>query len=121
MSVDSAAWTTLPAALPPLNRIIYAAGSFVGAGPNGVVVQSYQPTQTPAAMLSSPGFTNNSFQFSISGEQGRIYTVQTTTDLNLRAWINLLTFTNNQGVQPFVDAGSAIGPLRYYRVISAAP
>jgi hypothetical protein len=86
--------------LPPLS----ATQSF-----NIMVAQPSAPT------LHASTLSNGRFQFTINGNTGPDYLIQTST--NLTSWVT--TFTNSSPSLPFVwvDTNSPVHPANFYRVL----
>ena len=80
--------------------------------------QSFMVTVNPLSRptVSNTVLSNGQFLFTVSGDFGPDYTVQTST--NLSAWINLVT--TNSPAMPFVwgDAVVTSLPMRFYRILS---
>jgi hypothetical protein len=89
-----------------------------GAG-NLSATQSFNVTVTLPVrpVLNGLAITNGQFRFSVSGDFGPDYTVQTST--NLSAWTTL--FTTNSPPLPFgwTDVAATTYPSRFYRVLLA--
>ncbi|NBV23529.1 MAG: hypothetical protein EBS05_16620, partial [Proteobacteria bacterium] len=66
-------------------------------------------------ILGSAGFSGGQFVISVSGEPGRAYRIDYSTDLH--TWNVLATVNSGYGVVNFTDPASAGGVHRYYRVI----
>ncbi|PYJ80629.1 MAG: hypothetical protein DME22_23770, partial [Verrucomicrobia bacterium] len=67
---------------------------------------------TAAATLSSSAYSNNQFQFSLTGVPGYTYIVQAST--NLTSWISVKT---NTSPFTFTDTQATNYPYRFYRAI----
>ncbi len=65
-----------------------------------------------AATLSSPSYTNNQFQFTVTGTAGTNYIVQISTNLATTNWVSILT---NASPFTFVETNVNGFKQRYYR------
>ena len=69
----------------------------------------------PPSLGTAAGLSATGFHFTVTGEVGRSYRVQAST--NLADWIDLFTFTNAAG-QTVSDGGATNWPRRFYRLRS---
>ena len=69
----------------------------------------------PTEQLRTLGLVaTNSFEFCLCGVTGRVYSVQTSSNLNI--WTPWQTVTNQNGVVPLID-GVSNGVARFYRAV----
>ena len=80
----------------------------------GTVTQLLPPAAAPSLSLLS--FTNNQFQFTITGTTGSNYVVQASTNLTTPDWISL---TTNAVPFTFIESNANLFPQRFYRGIVA--
>jgi len=73
-------------------------------------VKQIVSTNVPA--MTAPGFTNNQFQFTVTGTSGALYVVQAATNLNLPDWISLIT---NAAPFTYTETNAALFNQRFYR------
>jgi hypothetical protein len=84
--------------------------NFAGVATSGVAVLSVALPLLPVAELRLlPG----GFQFTLAGETGRTYVVETST--NLAGWTPWLTVTNLSPPRSLLDAAISNAPQRFYR------
>jgi len=83
--------------------------------------QSFSVIVNPltAPTFASVAMTNGQFRFSISGQTGPDYEIQTST--NLMQWS--VAFITNSPTLPFIwtDAGTSNSPVRFYRAVLGPP
>ena len=72
-------------------------------------------TGPPPAVLLSPKYTNGGFQFTLAGEAGSNYVIQSSTDLTVSNWVSRVT---NTAPFTFVETNFALSPQRFYRAIN---
>jgi hypothetical protein len=92
----------------------YVNSSWVVAGVNGTILQS-DSTAIPwlaGAFDSDQG----GFRLTISGELGRSYRLQGSTNFSVENWQDLLVWTNTTGTTQFLDVTQL--PRRFYRAVS---
>lgn len=97
-----------------LNSVIYGNGSFVAVGLNGAILQS-GPIFTLAGKNQ---FTNGGFELDLTGETGRTYRIQKTTNLTDTNWTDLTNFTSTAETIQFLDVDATNYPAGYYRAVS---
>ena len=93
----------------------YGQGTFVLVSAFGTIVQS---ADFISPQLEQPGFVVGQFAANVTGEVGRRYRVQASTNLATSNWVDLLAFTNSLPSRQFVDPSAANAPGRFYRVVS---
>jgi len=93
----------------------YGQGKFALVGRYGTIVQS---ADFISPQLEQPGFVGGQFAANVTGEVGRQYRVQASTNLAASNWVDLLAFTNSLPSRQFVDPSAANAPGRFYRVVS---
>jgi hypothetical protein len=90
-----------------------------GGGDNWMVFDNYLVTAEPVGTppeppeLASLGLGDGSFLLRVTGEAGRDYAIDAST--NLTDWLPLRTNTANGGTFDFVDTGAGEIPNRFYR------
>ena len=72
-------------------------------------------TGPPPAALVSPIYSNGSFQFTLAGETGSNYVIQSSTDLTVSNWVSRVT---NTAPFTFVETNFGLSPQRFYRAIA---
>ncbi len=73
------------------------------------------PTNTPPR-LNQPTITaGGDYQFTLTGEAGRTYRVEYTTDL--LTWTLLYTVVNPDGAIQVIDPGVGVNSFRFYRIV----
>jgi hypothetical protein len=82
---------------------------------NGLLAMRFSPP--PPLALSNLAFTNNQFQFDVTGEQTRSAIVYGSS--NLVNWVSLAT--NTIGPFHFLAPASPPSPLRFYRAAYVSP
>jgi hypothetical protein len=89
----------------------------VSGGTNLVTIILYPLGQTPPRLIS-PSYVNGQFQFTLSGDVGQSYRVDTTTNLNNPAsWVSLRTNIAYGGTFTFTDNNAQSIAPRYYRAV----
>jgi len=114
-SIDGSAWKTRRLADNQLlAAVAYGNGSFVAVGNSGEILQS-----GPVFSLSlqrQPG--DGSLEIALTGEIGRSYRIQVSTNLIDNIWADFATLTNTAETV-LLDAGTTPSiPERYYRASS---
>jgi hypothetical protein len=112
-SPDGIHWQLRPVALTnsaALRAVAYGNGYFVAVGDKGLVVQS-----GPVFSLHVAGFSNGVPLLRLDGERGRVYQIQTRSNLAASDWVDLLVVTNATEIQTCFDAEAAGVPARFYR------
>jgi hypothetical protein len=117
-SGDGVQWSFRNLPLPQgLFTAAYGASTFVMAGGAGFIVQS--GSYAPAELQVVTGSMRSGLELAITGEIGRNYRLQATTDLGSSNWMDLFSFNNAQdATTTFVDLQAGRFPRRYYRVVS---
>ncbi|MDB6124614.1 MAG: hypothetical protein JWQ71_3607 [Pedosphaera sp.] len=84
---------------------------------NGNSIQPVNEALSPNALTESgvPFLSINGGKLVITGEPGRIYELQATSDL-LNAWQPLVTLTNQNGVVEYTDTEAPKVAQRFYRI-----
>ncbi|MBI3415450.1 MAG: delta-60 repeat domain-containing protein [Verrucomicrobia bacterium] len=83
--------------------------------------QAEPPSQSGGSrpVIHSPARTGDgTFSMTVSGEVGRAYRVEASTDL--QSWSAIGNITGAPAPQPFSDAGSKNLPYRFYRVVAGS-
>ena len=115
-SVDAVNWTGRSSGTTNyLLGVAYGNRTFVAVGPDGIIVQS---GDIAVPCLSGRRSTNGDFEVTITGEIGRGYRLQATTNLAATNWVDLLHFTNAQPATQFLDTTSRNFTHRFYRAVS---
>ena len=79
---------------------------------------SFVPAGLPPFSLSHGDLLpNGDYQLQLTGEPGREYTIQAST--NLMHWVTLTTLTSPEGLAWFIDADAKLYPRRFYRAAAA--
>jgi len=65
--------------------------------------------------LSAPASTNGGFQFTLTGQTGSNYVIQSSTDLGTSNWVSRLT---NTAPFTFVETNLSGGPQQFYRAVT---
>ena len=73
------------------------------------------PLNTPPRLSQPTVAPNGDYQFQLTGEAGRTYRVEYST--NLITWTLLYIVDNSDGVVQVVDPGAANNPFRFYRIV----
>ncbi len=76
-------------------------------------VKYVQQATPPLGLKVKAGLTNNLIQFSVTGEAGRFYAVEAST--NLVDWVTITNLVNATGTASFVDPAQGTHPVRFYR------
>ncbi len=114
-STDATTWINRFAGTSPsLNGAVYGNGSFVAVGHVGTILQS-GPIFTLAGKNQ---FANSGFELDLTGEIGRSYRLQASTDLTDTNWTDLINFTNTIETTQFLDTCATNFSERYYRAVS---
>ena len=82
---------------------------------NKVITANFTGGSYPVRFNPVAQLTNGLFQFSFSGEPGRIFRAQTST--NLINWSDFLFVTNNDGTAQFTDGPTNNTPQKLYRAV----
>jgi len=113
-SSDAVTWTFRACGTGnSLNGLAYGASRFVVVGDGGTILQS-ENLAIPALAVRSEG--TNGFEVRMSGEVGRVYRIQSSTDLF--TWDDWINFTNAQATTAFLDSANTASPRRFYRALS---
>jgi hypothetical protein len=97
-----------------LTSVTYGNGTFVAVGLFDGIWQS-EPVSTPGITIQSmPG--TNSLLIRTSGEVGRGYRLQTSTDLNI--WPDVVSFTNTWPTMEFVQLPDPNTNVKFYRLVT---
>jgi uncharacterized delta-60 repeat protein len=72
---------------------------------------------SPPVIQSPKLSSDGTFSMTVSGEVGRAYRVEASTDL--RSWTDVGNVTGAGTPQPFTDAGAINFPYRFYRVVGS--
>ena len=114
-SPDGIIWTPHPVhAYGDFRGVTYANGRFLAVGNNEAILQSGF-IGPPILRIQSP-FTGEGFRFTVDAEAGRAHRLQGSS--NLREWIDLLSFSNNEETTLFSDSAVDEFAYRFYRVVS---
>lgn len=101
---------TPPGGQPTLRRFALNPG----AGTNVVVMIAHESGAQPLLHGGSFSSTGNAFQFQLTGDAGRSYSVLTSTNLNSTNWSVLGALVNSNGTVSFTNPPSN-DPQRYFR------
>ena len=71
-------------------------------------------TNAPPPALTLPRYTNGNLQFTLTGEAGSNYVVQSSTDLGASNWVSRVT---NAAPFQFVETNLGLSPQRFYRAV----
>jgi hypothetical protein len=114
-SSDGSSWgTRIADTNSSLAGVAYGNGSFVAVGSGGAVLQS-GPIFTLAATNQS---MDGGFELALTGEVGRSYRIQASTDLAGTNWTDVANFTNTDETVQFPDPQATNYTWRYYRAVS---
>ena len=92
----------------------FGAGTFVVVGVPHSIAQS-RPVAIPS-VEDLAAMPETGLAFNISGEIGRAYHLQYSTDF--QSWTDLLSYTNDGAMRRFVDSSVRSNAFRVYRVVS---
>ncbi len=117
-SSDAVTWASRASATGNnLRDVVYFDGRFVAVGNNGTVLQS--GSFAPAQLRAHGRPSRDGFELVITGEIGRTYRVQASSDLSRSNWVDLFTFENTDGTTTvFLDSQAGHFAHRFYRVVS---
>jgi hypothetical protein len=87
-----------------------------GSTYNGRPVVLWNPLIQFSSAKYLPGA--HSFGFNITGTSNDMITVEASTNLQLRAWFPVRTYTFTNDTVAFNDSGATAGPPRFYRIRS---
>jgi GH35 family endo-1,4-beta-xylanase len=101
---------TPPGGQPTLRRITLAPG----AGTNVVTLIAHSSGSSP--LLHSPSLpaASGSFEFQLTGDAGRTFMIQSSTNLSAPGWETLTNLPNHYGTVGFTNPGTA-PPQRFFR------
>ena len=112
-SMDATNWVTRGTGVTnDLNWIAYGNGRMAVVGSGGGVFLSGSTVPILTAQNQLPG----GMQLTISGGLGPTYQLQASADL--KAWTNLITFTNIGAGTNYLDAAAGSFGQRFYRTVS---
>jgi hypothetical protein len=94
---------------PVFNGIAFGNGTFVAVGAGGLIVQS-----VPAPSLVSASPASQGIKINLTGNIGRNFVLETTTNLSAASWTTLFSVTNAPYSTNFIDVMTNI-PQRFYR------
>jgi hypothetical protein len=94
--------------------VAYGASTFVIAGYSGTILQSDDLSIPWLSGQTAPG----GFQLSLTGEIGRAYRVQTTTNFLTPEWSDLFSVVNDAWTTNLLDAAATNFPQRFYRAVT---
>lgn len=72
-------------------------------------------THSPATLSAAGANSNNAFQFTVTGDSGANYIVQTSTNLAATNWISVYT---NASPFTFTDTNVSVIPQQFYRAVA---
>ena len=115
--------TNIPAAINSILMLTNVGGTH--AGDYSVQVRNAVGlTVSPEAHLivanrfsSSAYVAGAGFRFNLTGETGRYYYIQVSS--NLMSWTGLTQFLNSNGTTQFTDSASTNLPRRFYRAVQS--
>ena len=117
-TADGIDWTlrSLPSPLG-IYGLAYSRSRYYGVGAAGLILESGSYIPGCLEALGPPG--PNGFEMRITGEIGRPYRVQASTEPSGDNWQDLLLFTNPTEPETlFTDTRASKFPRRYYRVVT---
>ena len=115
-SRDAVHWVLRdPGTFADLYAISYADGRFVAVGFRGTTLVS---GNVLAASITNPIATSAGFSFELGGDTGRVYRVETATDIAASKWTAIGTVTNVFDRPIFVDPAAKNYPARFYRAVA---
>jgi hypothetical protein len=92
-----------------ISSVAFGAGTFVAVGAGGVIVQS-----VPAPSLVSASPVSQGIKINATGDIGRNFVLETTTNLAAASWTSLFSVTNAPYSTNFIDSVTN-SPQRFYR------
>jgi GH35 family endo-1,4-beta-xylanase len=102
---------TLPGGQPTLRRIVVAAG----AGTQVVTLVAHSGGSSPLLHNPGQGSLNGPFQFQLTGDAGRTYAVQRSTNLATTNWTTVTNLFNTNGTLSFTVPGPALSGQQFFR------
>ena len=102
---------TPPGGQPTLRRIILDSG----AGTNVVTLIAHPPGSRPLLHGAAISPASGQFQFQITGDAGRTYAVQTSTNLNSTNWTTLTNLLNPYGTISYTNPGAPSPSQLFFR------
>ncbi len=115
-SSDGITWTSRGAnslyEIPPLlNSVTFGNGTFVAVGVGGVIFQSVPSPSSINASLVPQGIN-----IKVSGDIGRNFMLETTTNLSASSWTDLVSVPNAPSSTNFINSVTN-APQRFYRTL----
>ncbi|HEY1718864.1 MAG TPA: hypothetical protein VGH42_11325 [Verrucomicrobiae bacterium] len=92
-----------------VSSVAFGAGTFVAVGASGLIVQSVPMLSMISALSVSQGIKIN-----VTGDIGRNFVLETTTNLPANSWTSLFSVTNAPYSTNFIDVVTNV-PQRFYR------
>jgi endo-1,4-beta-xylanase len=102
---------TPPGGLPTLRRITLDPG----AGTNIVTLISHPSGSRPLLYNSAISSPTGQFQFQLTGDAGRTYAIQTSTNLNSSNWTTLTNLLNSYGTISYTNPIALSSTQRFFR------
>src|SRR5439155_19790029 len=96
-----------------LNGVAYGASRFIVVGDAGTILESENISIPTLALRFESA---DGIEVRMSGEIGRTYRIQYSTDL--ARWTDWVNFTNTQAATAFLDPAGFASPRRFYRAVS---
>ena len=116
-SAEGAIWTCRSSGTTNnLHSVAYGHGTFVAVGNSATIVQS--ESFSPGRLAVRGRSNSDGFELAVTGEIGRTYRVQASTNLATTNWIDLFTLENMAGTTVFLDSAAGSSSQRFYRLIS---
>ena len=115
-SRDGFAWTLHPVDINhsgTLRGIAYGDSTFVAVGDKGLILQSDSMFR-----LTVGPVVQGARSWILTGDAGRDYRVQFTTDPAGNSWTDLTNFTSTSDIISVIDPTAANAPMRFYRAAS---
>jgi hypothetical protein len=116
-SAEGAIWTCRSSGTTNnLHSVAYGHGTFVAVGNSATIVQSESFSPGRLAVRGRPN--SDGFELAVTGEIGRTYRVQASSNLATTNWVDLFTLENMAGTTVFLDSAAGSYSQRFYRLIS---
>ncbi|MGH7971528.1 MAG: hypothetical protein ACREIC_22650, partial [Limisphaerales bacterium] len=111
-STDGSDWAAHAFVGVGLSGLGYGNGSFVAVGPHGTILES----GTITSLALTPGPSAGALRFSLTGQTGLVYTVQSST--NLVSWQTVTNITPIQSTTSVFDIAPVTSEHVFYRAYS---
>jgi hypothetical protein len=116
VSTDGITWTKKPSpTTAKLTGVTFGNSTFVATGLGGVILQSGS-VAWPSLKLQKN--ESGGISLALTGEIGRGYRIQCTTNIDESNWVDLTVVTNTTHTHEFQDTWDAQLNQRFYRAVS---